>query len=188
MVGYGDHMVCHEGLSALGPLEPLALLRKEQGCLDSDSNSDDFVIGPADPRSSASPNVLCFQPLTGIGEANPFTVWEGLPVVLSVAVTPATYPRSTGIRVMSNFGYFGGPAELLYYDDGTNGDSVAGDLVYSARFVFPATNWDDMSVLVTAEISDAQGRSEGIFIFLHVIRPPTATRPATWGSLKRSYR
>jgi hypothetical protein len=48
-----------------------------------------------------------------------------------VTVVPGTNPLSTGIAVSGNLSAIGGASSQQFYDDGTNGDALAGDKVFS---------------------------------------------------------
>src|SRR5690349_7752042 len=70
-----------------------------------------------------------------VGTASPASVVRGSSSLLTVAVTAGTEPTSTGILVTCNLSSIGGSFVQLFGDDGTGGDAVAGDLVFSYRAV-----------------------------------------------------
>jgi hypothetical protein len=81
-------------------------------------------------------------PPTGVGSANPALVAnDGLETtLLSVLVTPGTGPASTAHAVTGDLSSIGGVPGQVFYDDGTHGDLVAGDLRFSFRTtVIPGT-------------------------------------------------
>ncbi len=60
LVGFGTTAGYYEGSGATpAPSNTLAVLRKNNGCLDSDDNSNDFVTGSAAPRNTSSDRVSC---------------------------------------------------------------------------------------------------------------------------------
>jgi predicted extracellular nuclease len=59
-VGFGTAANYYEGSGPTAPpSNTLAVLRKNNGCLDSNDNSSDFVTGAAAPRTTASDRVSC---------------------------------------------------------------------------------------------------------------------------------
>jgi len=130
------------------------------GCGDTDDNALDFSVGPPTPRNSASPANGCGGPTapTGVAAANPASVPAGGNTLLTVAVTPGANPPSTGLAVAANLTAIGGPNPTPLFDDGTNGDVTAGDLVFSlAVTVAPGTPSGPR--VVNFVISDAQNRT-----------------------------
>ncbi|MFS2217804.1 ExeM/NucH family extracellular endonuclease [Telluria sp. Tellsp104] len=60
LVGFGTTAGYYEGSGATpAPSNTLAVIRKNNGCLDSNDNSSDFVTGAASPRTTASERVSC---------------------------------------------------------------------------------------------------------------------------------
>lgn len=63
-VGYGSAL-CFEGAGpAPGPSNSTAILRQGGGCVDTDNNAADFVVGAPTPRNSSTPPNLCPPCLT----------------------------------------------------------------------------------------------------------------------------
>jgi hypothetical protein len=63
-VGYGSAANCFEGSGpTANPGNATAALRKFGGCLDTDNNASDFVIGSPNPRNSGSPTNSCANPI-----------------------------------------------------------------------------------------------------------------------------
>jgi endonuclease G len=108
--------------------------------------------------------------LSGTGLATPDTVAPGQNTLLTVSVTPASNPASTGIGVVTNLTTIGGSAAQQMFDNGTNGDVTPGDNIFSFLLAVPAgaTN-GSRSFLST--ISDAQGRTANASINLNVSAP-----------------
>ena len=74
-------------------------------------------------------------PLTATGAASPSTVTRNQPTLLTIVVTPGTFPASTSIAVAADLTPIGGSAAQVFYDDGTHGDVTAGDGTYSVSVV-----------------------------------------------------
>ena len=88
-------------------------IRKRNGCIDTDNNANDLVIGGPTPRNSASPVNFCGGDptrISGTGSATPLSVDPAGALLLTVTVTPATTPPSTGIAVTGNLTSIGGSA------------------------------------------------------------------------------
>jgi len=106
-------------------------------------------------------------PLSGTGSATPNQVLAGSTTLLRVSVNPATNPASTGITVIGNLTSIGGSANQQFFDDGTNGDVVAGDNIFSYLATTPA-NFSSGIRTVTATITDAQSRTATATITLSI--------------------
>jgi len=160
MVGYGGSgTTCFEGAVIAALSNTTAAVRKNNGCIDTDNNNNDFLIGGPIPRNSSSPVNTCGGSSTlisGVGLAIPAAVDPSGNLLLTVTVTPATSPASTGIAVTGNLSAIGGSASQQFYDDGTHGDVTAGDNIYSFRVAAP-TPYGAKSVPTT--ITDAQSRT-----------------------------
>lgn len=152
---------CFEGVPGAALSNTTAAIRKNNGCIDTNNNAADFVVGGPIPRNSGSPVNFCGGDATqpsGVGTASPTAVDPAGSVLLTVAVTPASTPFSTGIAVTGNLTSIGGGASQLFYDDGTHGDLTAGDNVFSFRANTLATAAYGAYSMVTT-ITDSQGRS-----------------------------
>jgi endonuclease G len=108
--------------------------------------------------------------LSGSGLATPSTVAPNAATLLTVAVTPATNPASTGITVAADLSSIGGSATQAFFDDGTNGDTTAGDLVFSYSLTVPG-NASGGNYGFLSNIADAQARSAQTTINLTVSAP-----------------
>ncbi len=108
--------------------------------------------------------------LSGTGLATPNQVAPGATSLLTVSVTPASNPPSTGIAVVTDLTTIGLSATQSLFDDGTNGDMTAGDNIFSYLVTVPlnATN-GQRSFLST--ITDAQARLANTPIGLVVMAP-----------------
>lgn len=109
--------------------------------------------------------------LGGVGAATPGTVATGGNTLLTVAVTPASGPASTGVTVAADLTDIGGAATQAFYDDGSHGDTVASDSVFS----FAATVGNAVAPgakSLPAAIADSQLRNANASIALTVTPPP----------------
>ena len=159
-VGYGGSgTTCSETTPAAAPANTSAVVRKGNGCVDTDNNADDFVIVGPIPRNSSAPVNICggnpSQP-SGVGIAVPGALEATALTLLTVTVTPAVTPPSTGISVTGNLTAIGGPASQPFFDDGTHGDLVAGDNVFSFSAAAPISTG---VYYIPASIGDQQGRT-----------------------------
>ncbi len=137
-----------------------AALRKNNGCFDSDNNAIDFAIGAPNPRNSSSPTNSCTA-LFGIGSAQPSTVQTGNSTTLTVTVSPAQNPTSTGITVTADLSSIGGSATQAF--------SGVGNTFTFVATIPVSTTPGPKSLPVT--IADAQARSASATIFLTVQEP-----------------
>jgi predicted extracellular nuclease len=62
LVGFGTTNGS-EGAATATPSNSTAVLRKDSGCVDSDVNSDDFVVGDPSPHNNASASHVCGLPV-----------------------------------------------------------------------------------------------------------------------------
>jgi len=117
--------------------------------------------------------------ILGVGAAMPPLVTISQSTLLTVAVTPAVAPASTGISVTANLTAIGGSGAQTFYDDGTHGDVAAGDKVFSFNATV-ASNTIPSSLNLSASVSDAQGRNMSATIALTVLAPGGAFPPAAF--------
>jgi hypothetical protein len=170
-VGYG--VTCSETNPTGAASATHAVIRKHNGCVDTDNNANDFeVFGPL-PRDSASPANYCGGDptrLSGIGGATPSSVDPAGSLLLTVAVTPAATQPSTSIGVTGNLTSIGGGASQQFYDDGTHGDITPGDNTFSFRTNAPnIASYGARSIQTT--ITDAQSRSANAPITITIQSP-----------------
>ena len=141
-------------------------------CVDNNNNATDFSSGTPNPHNTASTLAPCTQtgpgPITASGLANPSTVNQNSPVLLTVTVGPGTNPSSTGIAVAADLSPIGGSSTQPFVDDGTNGDVTAGDNIFS----YTATPTVTGTFSLTATATDAQTRMKQTAIALTVVVPP----------------
>lgn len=176
LVGYGG-TACFEGTGAApAPGSTTAVSRIDRGCTDRDRNNADFIVTAPVPLNGASPPVICGAPTSpvGSGMVSPNPVQTGSQIRIEVAVTPGTNPSSTGLTVTADLRRIGGPAALELLDGGVNGDSLAGDNRFTARFQLPVT-WPSATLSVEATVRDGQGRENQLTIPLQVVAPGPAS-------------
>lgn len=169
------------------------MARKADGCTDTDNNNADFdlytnpPVSPIpSPRNTSSALAPCgggSGELQGIGSANPSSVLPGGTSLLKVTVVPATSPVSTGITVKCDLSQVGGSATQPFYDDGTHGDSTAGDNIFSFSEVVP-TSAALGSFILPVSIADAEQRTAtaSINLTVNVATPHTASEHQVLGN------
>ncbi|MGI9102090.1 MAG: PxKF domain-containing protein [Terriglobales bacterium] len=163
-VGFGSTANCFEGTGPTpAPSNTTAVLRAGAGATDTDSNSADFAAGAPNPRTSASG-------ISASGVADPSPAGQGEGIVVKVLVTPGSNPPSTGLTAKADLSAIGGSSTQTLFDDGTNGDAIAGDNSFSYGIAVPAaTPLGNVNIPVT--VSDAQLRTATPTIVLNVIGP-----------------
>jgi DNA/RNA endonuclease G, NUC1 len=161
-VGYGATASCFEGSGpTTAPSNTTSVLRKSNGCTDTDDNNDDFDSGAPSPRNTSTPINNCAV-LSGVGSASPPSVQPGDSSLLTVNVTPGSNPTSTGLAVVVDLSSIGGSASQSFTGNGN-------------LFSFPATvniatSPGQRSLPVT--ITDDQSRTASTTINLTVLQPP----------------
>jgi predicted extracellular nuclease len=151
-----------------------AALRKASGCTNTGNNGADFeVLAPA-PRNRASALHPCdgggtpTSP-TATAALSPSSVQAGEGFTLRVTVVPGTNPASTGLVVIADLQAIGGAANQPLYDDGTHGDAVAGDKVFSlATSVAAGTSAGNKALGIG--VGDDQLRSASLAATLSVVQ------------------
>lgn len=150
-----------------------AALRKDNGCANSGSNTTDFASGAPTPRNSASAT----NPCAGSGNptdpaltvsATPNAVQAGEALVLRATVAPGQNPTSSGLAVIANLAAIGGAADAAMFDDGTHGDTTAGDLVFSLATSVAAGTLPGAKAIGIG-VGDAEGRSASKALAVTVI-------------------
>jgi DNA/RNA endonuclease G (NUC1) len=176
-VGYGTATnVFIEGTKTNVPPNNGSQSRVNNGCQDTDNNSNDFsTVNPSAPRNSVSPANVCSggggTNLLAGGSASPNTVSPGGMTLLTVSVIPATTPPSTGITIFGNLTSIGGAANQQFYDDGINGgDVTANDNTFSYTATIPA-NASGGGRNITAIATDAQSRSANVSFNITINAP-----------------
>jgi hypothetical protein len=131
------------------------------------NNSVDFVVGAPNPHNSAYGSSSTGLSATGL--STPSTVNSGSPVLLTVTVTPASSPASTGITVTVDLSAIGGSTTQHFYDDGSNGDITAGDNIFS--FTVTPTVSASTTVSLPVTVTDAESGNATANISLTVNVP-----------------
>ncbi len=170
LIGWGSANFFEGGAAAPATSNTTADLRANGGCTDTDDNSADFAADAPAPRNSASPLHSCTGPTdpNGVGAATPNSLFAGDTTLLTVAVTPGSSPTSTGLAVTCDLTAIGGSATQALFDDGTNGDDVAGDLTFSFQAsIADGTAGGETSLACT--LDDAQARTGSATIALTVL-------------------
>ena len=177
---------CFLGASSAPTLSNSTAAIRAQVCVDNQNNGVDFVAGAANPRNTSSATTTCNQtgpgPITAVGTASPATISLGSTTLLTVRVTPGTNPVSTGVTVSANLSAIGGSSSQPLYDDGTNGDAIAGDNTYS----YLATPSSSGSFSLPATAMDSQARTASTSISLSVVVPPPTVSIQTIQATKPS--
>ena len=110
----------------------------------------------------------------GVGGASPATVGRGNSTVLTVTVTPGTFPTSSGLAVSANLSTIGGSSTQLFYDDATHGDTNTGDNVFTySTSVSTGTSVGAKSL--STVITDAQLRTNSAAIISVTVAGATRT-------------
>jgi uncharacterized protein len=165
-VGYGSTANCFEGSGPTpAPSNTNAVCRAGDGSIDTNDNASDFAACAPAPRNTKG------LPPSATGAASPTLVLPGDSTLLTVTVTPGRFPDSTGLAVAGDLTAIGGATTQIFLDDGTNGDEVAGDLVFSYLAAVPVSTTTGTKV-ITATIADAETRSATTTFSLAVPTPP----------------
>src|SRR5205085_11642654 len=164
---------CNEGGSnSAAPSTASAALRKDSGCTDTNVNGADFEILSPAQRNSASARHVCPPPTAPSGTAavNPNAVAQGAGVTMSVMVTPAQNPTSTGLTVVADTTAIGGTADDAFADAGGN--------VFTLSRTIPCSRTLG-AVSLPATIADVQGRTGSLSITFNVVSgsPAISTQP-----------
>lgn len=119
--------------------------------------------------------------LSGTGLATPNQVAPGQTSLLTVSVTPASNPPSTGIAVVSDLSTIGLSPTQSLFDNGTNGDVIPGDNVFSYLATVPVGTTNGQRSFFST-ITDAQARSANTSIALLIIAPPDPAEHLVMGN------
>jgi len=150
-----------------------AARRKTEGCTNSGANNADFdVLAPA-PRNRASASNPCSggglpSDPTATASASPSSVQVGEATLLRVTVVPGQNPASTGIVVIADLSPIGGSATQALYDDGSHGDTLAGDNIFSVSATVAAGTASG-SKNIGIGVGDDQLRSASLVLSLSVV-------------------
>jgi hypothetical protein len=166
-VGYGTAN-CFEGTAAAPTTPNNATSIIRASTVDTNNNATDFTtINPATPRNTSFGSGAVT--LSAAGLATPAVVTSGDTTLLTVKITPATSPASTGISVVADLSSIGDSAAQVFYDDGTHGDVTAGDNLFS--FSTPVTTSANGLMNLPATATDLEGNHAATSIALTVNQP-----------------
>ena len=132
-----------------------------------DGYATDTFDGLGSHTASCGGGSLPTDPAASTG-ASPASLAAGDATLLTVAVVPGANPASTGLTVSADLAAIGGSATQAFFDDGTNGDAVAGDLTFSYQATVTAGTAAGPKTLPVA-VADAEGRSAAAGIALSVV-------------------
>ncbi len=162
LVGYGTGGSGANFFEGSGPAPTLttttAALRLVGGCTDTNQNAADFTSGTPNPHNAASPAHVCAASTAPSITNGTAVVEVGATLLLTAAVSPGANPASTGLTVTANLSSVGGSAAQTLFDDGSNGDAVIGNNVFSFSYAVPAAV-TPATYTVAVTVSDAQGRN-----------------------------
>ncbi len=168
LVGYGI-VECFEGTVAQSMSPMIALHRKLLGCLDTDVNSTDFQRSAPAPRNSASPTLACADvPPYGTASIDPASVRAGKSLTFRATAFPGYAPPSSALSVAVDLTPIGGASAASLYDDGTHGDSTAGDNHFALNHVLPVETYPS-GYQLTFTFSDPEARSSTVLANLTVL-------------------
>ena len=119
--------------------------------------------------------------LSGVGAANPNNVNAGATTLLTVTVTPANNPPSTGITVTGDLSTIGGAMSQPFFDNGTNGDVTPGDNIFSYLATVGANESGGLRESSGFDCRRAEPNSHAT-ITLTVNAPPSASVHLTMGN------
>jgi hypothetical protein len=139
-VGYGN-ADCSRGSPApgLSLTNGNTLYRGCDGDSDTGNNAADFSVSLGSPRNRTSPPNM--GSLTAVGapvESNVVSVVQDSAVLLTATASSCSGSPS-GLHFTADLSFVGGPSAATMYDDGTHGDAVAGDGVFSLAYTVPDT-------------------------------------------------
>lgn len=119
--------------------------------------------------------------LSGVGQASPASIAAGSSSLLTVSVTPADTPPSTGIAVSADLSSIDLSPAQQFFDNGTNGDVTAGDNVFS-YMASTVAGLQSGGRVFQASVTDGQGRSTTANINLSITNIPSAGVHLTMGN------
>jgi hypothetical protein len=182
-VGYGS-ADCSEGGSpapALSQYDGRALYRGCTGDTDTNNNGADFTLNSSSPRNHGSPPSM--GAMTAVGAptiaAAPSVVQNSAVLLTASAASCSGAPA--GVSFTANLSFVGGPSAAPMYDDGTHGDAVAGDGVYSLSYTVPDTLLpapapgavQNRPYVVPMTATDSLGRTANAYAAFYVTAAPT---------------
>ena len=156
------------GLNAPAAGTNVSIYRRNCGSQDTGVSRDDWAVGFPNPRNTSAP---LFGGLSMTGTALPLTVEEGQSSRLTVSpYLCGTFALNAGTTVNVDLSAIGGSATTAMVDDGTGGDDVAGDRIYTAVATVAAGTTTGTKVL---PVTAAEGSSTGGTLLTLEVRPIT---------------
>ncbi len=163
VVGYGDAAACFEGGAATATTaNDTAAVRKLGGVQDTNQNFNDFAVSAPSPHNRTFGGFL-----GGFGSASPDLACNGTTIRFAVQVVGATGPASSSVQVRANLSSVAGSSTAALFDDGTHGDSAAGDLTYTLDYILPGSVTTGFKTIALS-VADAQGRTDSSELTLGV--------------------
>ncbi|MBS1801126.1 MAG: hypothetical protein JSS95_15035 [Acidobacteria bacterium] len=155
----GSGEAFYDGSAAVG--RQLGATRKNK-CIDTFDNATDFVNVPLTFFNSSSAPSPCptGTQLSAVVSATPTNPGVLESVTFKAVVTKATQPASSGVSAYLNFDspYFSAAA-LQMYDDGTHGDTTAGDGTYTVTTTVPTSTVAGYTYPANVTVRDAVGNA-----------------------------
>ncbi len=144
--------------------------------------ASDGVVTVTGTGSRANPFEVAWYSFTvasptvpqGNGIATPSTAQITTSTLLTVTVSPAANPTSTGITVTGNLSAINGSSTQQFYDDGTHGDVTGNDNIFSFNANLPQPLSAGV-VSLPFSVLDAQARSSSGSISLTLSAAPTGS-------------
>ncbi len=135
LIGWGTTATCSEPTSANstannapGPDGRTSVFRRVCALGDGDNNGSDFFVGVPNPRNTGT---AASVNMTAWGGSSPSVVRAGDPTLLTVIPRLCAGGRVLGATVSVNLSAIGGSSSQAFVDNGTGGDEVSGDGIYS---------------------------------------------------------
>jgi hypothetical protein len=172
LIGYGSAN-CAESATAAGLSNTTASIRRGNGCTDTGNNAADFVAAGPIPRNDTAPANGCggkSGQSSAFAVASPDSLDPASDTLLTVRVTPATAPPAPIVSVTANLLSIGGVLSQSFYDDGTHGDQIAGDNVFSVGQLV-AAGLSTGAYYLVATVTDAAGHTTSAPITLTIQSP-----------------
>jgi hypothetical protein len=163
LAAYGGAL-CFEGAApTAGTANDTGIVRKVAGAQDTNQNFHDFTVGAVNPRNRAFGGFLA-----GYGSLSTGALCAGDALTLTVNVSPAASPASTGIQVRADLSQLGGSATQALTDSGSG--------VWTLTYNVPGSvTQGAKSVPIT--VTDAQGRADSSSLVVSVAQcSPAASR------------
>ena len=105
---------------------------------------------------------------TAVGMSSPASALRGAAVTVTASVTPGEVPDSTGIAVTCDLSSIGGSATQALFDDGSNGDGMSGDNVWTFATTVGTMNITAGMKMFACTVSDAESRSSTFDVMFEV--------------------